>query len=191
MTNQREKTGRPSEGQRGHGGTPLRQVATPDKVLEHFPALCRGCGKGLSHAHATGHQKRQVFDLPPPVVEVTEHRAHSWWCPRCGTETQAPFPADVTAATQYGARGRALVGYLQARQLIPEARVAELMGEVFGVELAPATIATMGQRKAQEWAGLAEQIAQQGKDGAVKHVEKPAIALRGGCTGCTLPRRGG
>ena len=179
VTNLREKTGRQAGGQRGHEGTTLRQVATPDKVIEHFPPICGGCGNGLSPAHATGHQKRQVFDLPQPVVEVTEHRAHSCWCPRCGSETQAAFPADVTAATQYGRTVGALVVYLQAWQLLPEDRLAEVMRDVFGVEVATATIAAMGQRKAQEFAGLAEQIEQQVKDVAVKHVDETGYRIAG------------
>src|SRR5262249_30855050 len=129
--------------------------------------------------HATGHQKRQVFDLPQPVVEVTEHRAHSCWGPRCGTETQASFPVDVTAATQYGPTVGALVVYLQAWQLIPEDRFAELLREVFGVEVATATIAALGQRKAQEFAGLAEQIEQHVKDGAVKHMDETGYRIAG------------
>jgi transposase len=138
-----------------------------------------GCGGALSREHATGNQKRQVFDLPRPVVEVTEHRAHSCGCPECGTETPAAFPAEVSAATQYGATVVALVVYLQAWQLLPEDRLAELMRDVFGVEVATATIAAMGQRKAQELAGLAEHIEQRVKDAAVKHVDETGYRIAG------------
>jgi transposase len=179
ITNQREKTGRQSGGQRGHEGTTRRQVATPDKVIEHFPSVCLGCGRALRREQATGHQKRQVFDIPQPKVEVTEHRAHSCWCPGCGEETQAAFPTEVTAATQYGTTVGALVVYLQAWQLLPEDRLAEVMRDVFGVEVATATIAAMGQRKAQELAGLAEQIEQHVKEAAVKHVDETGYRIAG------------
>ena len=179
VNNQREKTGRKSGGQAGHEGTTLQQVATPDKVIEHFPPVCTGCGGALSREQATGHQKRQVFDLPQPRVEVTEHRAHSGWCRACGTETQAAFPAEVRATAQYGATVEALVVYLQAWQLIPEDRLAELMSDVFGVEVATATIAAMGQRKAQEFAGLAEHIEQQVQQAAVKHLDETGYRIGG------------
>jgi transposase len=179
VTNQRQQTGRKSGGQKGHEGTTLRQVAIPDKVIEHFPPSCTRCGGALSREQATGHQKRQVFDLPQPVVEVTEHRAHSCWCSACGTETQAAFPAEVKAAAQYGATVEALVVYLQAWQLIPEDRLAELMSDVFGVEVATATIAAMGHRKAQEFTGLAEQIEQQVKKAAVKHLDETGYRIAG------------
>jgi len=96
VNNQREKTGRKSGGQAGHEGTTLRQVATPDKVVDHCPPVCAGCGEALSGEQTTRYQKRQVFDLATPVVEVTEHRAHSCGCPACGTETHALFPDGVT-----------------------------------------------------------------------------------------------
>jgi transposase len=73
----------------------------------------------------------------------------------------------------------ALVVYLQAWQFIPEDRLAELMSDVFGVEVATATIAGMGQRKAQELAGLAVHIAQQVKAAAVKHVDETGYRIAG------------
>lgn len=100
VTNQREKTDRQAGGQPGHEGTTLRHVATPDQGIEHFPLICPGCGGALSREQVTGHQKRQVFDLPQPRVEVTEHRAYSGGCSACGSETQAAFPVEVRAAAQ-------------------------------------------------------------------------------------------
>lgn len=179
VNNQREKTGRKSGGQAGHEGTTLRQVATPDKVIDHCPPVCMGCGGALSIKQATGHQKRQVFDIATPVVQVTEHRAHSCGCWACGTETQAAFPAEVPAAAQYGATVEALVVYLQAWQLIPEDRLAELMTDVFGVDLATSTIAAMGQRKAQELVGLAEHIEQQVKHAGVKPLAETGYRVAG------------
>ena len=179
VNNQREKTDRKAGGQVGHAGTTLRQVGTPDKVIDHCPRVCAGCGGALSVEHAIGHQKRQVFDIPQPEIEITEHRAHSCWCPACGTETPAAFPAEVRAAAQYGTTVEALVVYLQAWQLLPEDRLAELMGDVFGVELATSTIAAMGHRKAQELAGLAEQIEEQVKQAAVKHLDETGYRIAG------------
>jgi transposase len=179
INNQREKTGRKSGGQAGHEGTTLRQVATPDKVIDHCPAVCAGCGGAVGMEQTTGHQKRQVFDIPKPVVEVTEHRAHLCRCLGCGTETQGMFPDEVTAAAQYGATVVALVVYLQAWHFIPEDRLAELMDDVFGVEVATSTIAAMGHRKAQDLTGLAEHIEEQVKQAAVKHLDETGYRIAG------------
>jgi transposase len=53
-TNLRERTGKKPGGQAGHEGKNLRQVENPDKVVEHWPAACAGCGARLGREQATG-----------------------------------------------------------------------------------------------------------------------------------------
>src|SRR5713226_5144706 len=78
----REPSGKKSGGQEGHEGKTLRQVETPDEVINHYPQTCTGCGEALGTEAATEYQKRHVFDLPEPQpLRVTEHRAHRSWCP--------------------------------------------------------------------------------------------------------------
>lgn len=178
--NLREKTGKKSGGQEGHEGKTLKQVENPNAVVDHYPSACAGCGGALGLAQARGHRKRQVFDLPKPQpVEVIEHRAHSCACPRCGAKTDASFPADVSARTQYGANIAALAVYLQHWHFVPEDRLAELMRDVFGIELTTATIAAMAQRKAAEWKPLADDIGEQVKQADVKHMDETGHRVAG------------
>jgi len=179
-TNLRERTGKKPGGQEGHEGKNLRQVETPDKVVDHWPSACAGCGARLDLEQATGYRRRQVFDLPKPrSVEVTEHRAHRCDCPCCGQETEARFPDDVRAPVQYGAHLAALVVYLLHWHLIPEERLAEMMRDVFGVDLSTATIAAMAQRKAEEWTELADHIGEQVKQAPVKHLDETGLRIAG------------
>ena len=62
----REPSGKKSGGQKGHPGETLRQSATPDAVIDHYPPTCAACGEPFTAAMATGHVARQVFDLPEP-----------------------------------------------------------------------------------------------------------------------------
>jgi transposase len=57
--------------------------------------------------------------------------------------TWASFPEDVKAPVQYGARICAFVVYLLNYQLLPEDRLAELLSDLFGLKMVPATIARM------------------------------------------------
>src|SRR5712671_7198267 len=46
----REPSGKRRGGQKGHPGETLRQVETPDIVVDHYPAICAGCGAALTAA---------------------------------------------------------------------------------------------------------------------------------------------
>ena len=138
----RKPSDKPSGGQKGHKGETLRQVAEPDRVVDHYPESCKDCSAAVTPEMSTGHSARQVFDLPEPApLDVTEHRAHECKCDRCGAHTQAEFPDGVNAPVQYGPRITAFVTYLLHYQLLPEGRLVELMADLFKVKLAAATIA--------------------------------------------------
>jgi transposase len=70
----RERSGRPGGGQKGHKGETLRQIAEPDRIVKHEACACRHCGSGPSAAMAVGMERRQTFDLPQRLIEVTEHQ---------------------------------------------------------------------------------------------------------------------
>ena len=71
-------------------------------------------------------EKRQVFDLPAPRLDVAEHQALIYACACCCRVTKAAFPAGVVSPVQYGPRIRAAAVYLSAQQLIPEDRVGDI-----------------------------------------------------------------
>jgi len=176
----REPSGKPSGGQPGHEGKALLQIDQPDLVVDHYPEISEGCGAVLDTKTASDFRKRQVFDLPKPLpITVTEHRAHRCNCQQCGQMTQAAFPADVTAPTQYGSFIAAIVVYLLHGQFIPEDRLAMLMQDIFKVEVSTATIAAMAQKKAREWRELACAIGEQVKQAPVKHLDETGYRIGG------------
>lgn len=59
-----------------------------------------------------GIEKRQVHDLPPISLIVTEHQAERKLC-ACGHATKADFPEGVNAPVQYGAEVKAKAAYLK------------------------------------------------------------------------------
>ena len=176
----RERSGKKRGGQKGHPGETLRQVATPDAVVNHYPEICAGCGAALTTVMATSHAARQVFDLPeprPPVV--TEHRAHVCSCAQCGARTSAAFPAGVTAPVQYGPRIGAVVVYLLHGHFLPEDRLAELMRDLFGVRLVPATIARMSRCCANRLASFIDAVREEVCRAKVKHLDETGFRLGG------------
>ena len=71
----RGRSGKKSGGQVGHTGDTLRPTAKPDRIERHTTTTCRHCEACLTDAMVTGEERRQVFDLPQPHLEVTEPRA--------------------------------------------------------------------------------------------------------------------
>lgn len=92
----------------------------------------------------TSVEKRQVFDLPEPRMQVTEHQLQHRRC-RCGTTTMAPAPAGVGAPAQYGPRVRAIGAYLVGYQHLPYARAREALCDLLGVNLSTGTLTTIVQ----------------------------------------------
>src|SRR6266436_7876491 len=176
----RERSGKRTGGQKGHPGDTLRQVATPDAVIDHYPEACVHCGAGLTRAMVVSHARRQVFDLPEPrPLVVTEHRAHVCCCPSCGARTPAAFPAGVAAPVQYGPRIGAFVVYLLHGHFLPEDRLAEVMRDLFGVSLVAATIARMSRSCAGRLHGLAQAVRERVNGAKVKHLDETGFRLGG------------
>jgi transposase len=148
----RGKSGRKPGGQKGHPGSTLAQVADPDQSVRHEPGPCEGCGRRLADAPEVGVERRQVFDLPPIRVRVTEHLLITRRC-ACGVTSCGTAPEGVNAPVQYGPRITAIALYLYVGQFLSKKRTATALTELFGTPLSEGSIATMTTRAAE---GLGE-----------------------------------
>jgi len=122
---------RPTGGQPGHPGRTLRMVAKPDRTVRHPVERCAGCGRSLVGQAPDRIERRQVFDLPEPKLEVTEHQAEVKTC-ACGCLNRAAFPPEAAAPVQYGPRVKSAAVYLRDYQLLPSDRLTEIMRDLFG-----------------------------------------------------------
>lgn len=138
----RHSSGKLSGGQPGHQGHALQQVATPDAVITHRPTHGEACHAELFEVAGQATERRQVHELPPLRLVVTEHQVETIACPACGHRTAGTFPAGVGAPAQYGPRMQALAVYLSQFQLLPLARISELVADLWGGQLSDGTIAT-------------------------------------------------
>jgi transposase len=128
----REKDNRNSGGQVGHEGHSLEQVEQPDQRVSHAVLSCPYCTTDLRGIEVSDLEKRQVFDIPPVCLEVTEHPAEMKVCPCCGEEVKAAFPSEVSQSVQYGSRLKAQAVYLNNYQLLPLSRICQLFGDLYG-----------------------------------------------------------
>lgn len=126
------RSGKARGGQSGHPVHTLAMTDMPDRVVAHHPERCARCGAALAGVPAAAVVRRQMVELPPLWLTVTEHRATAVCCPHRVRPTSAPFPADVTRPAQYGPRLLELGVYLQHYQLLPFHRIGELLVDLYG-----------------------------------------------------------
>jgi len=141
----RRRSGKPPGGQQGHSPHLLKQVDRPHQVVLHTLHACPGCGASLEDVPATGADKRQVFDLPPVQVEVTEHRIEVKRCRRCGRVSRGSHPQAVSRPVQYGPALKALCVYLTQYQFLPYGRCAEFLRDVFGHRISEGALCTFNR----------------------------------------------
>jgi transposase len=145
----RTPSGKKAGGQLGHRGATLRLVATPEVVVEQRPAVCDACQAPLDGAPVVGRERRQVCELPPVRLVVTEHQALQLRCPACQAVTAGTFPAAAPSRAQYGPRLRALCVYLVEAQCVPFGRVQQLLADLAGLRLGRGTLVGWVQQAAR------------------------------------------
>ena len=96
---------------------------SPGPAMRSGTSLLRGVRERPDRVLVTGVERRQVFDLPPVKVEVTEHQLIERQC-GCGHKTKGTAPAGVDAPVQYGSRITAIVLYLYGGQFLSKSRTA-------------------------------------------------------------------
>jgi transposase len=175
----RRKSGRRRGGQKGHSGQTLIQVEKPDHTQLHSLALCPHCATDLHGVASMGCERRQVFDVPPVSLEVTEHQAEIKLCPQCGQQAKAEFPAEVSQPVQYGPRFKALAVYFNHYQLLPWARTCETLGDLYGHQPAEELIKRASKAFVEKSAPALSAIRQQLIDADVAHFDETGLRVAG------------
>ena len=176
----RTPSGRKPGGQPGHPGQTLQRVPKPDHLQIHELEVCPQChGHGLGREPVLDYESRQVFDLPPRSLEVTEHRAQIKGCPHCGQEVKAEFPAGVNGPAQYGPRFQSLMIYLNQQQLLPYDRLAQLCEDLFDQPLSTGTLVAATERAYAQLEPFAQALARQVPQGEVVHLDESGLRVNG------------
>lgn len=174
----RRRTGRQPGGQPGHRGETLRQVVDPDEVVVHEPHLCRCCGLGLDGRPVSALTRRQLFDIPPVAVKVTEHQLVERECV-CGVRTRADAPAGVDAPVRYGPRIAAIIVYLYVGQFLSKKRTAQALVELFGTPVSEGTVAAMAARAGDGLDGFLELVRARIAAAPVAHFDETGLRVQG------------
>lgn len=132
-------------GQKGHKGNTLQQISDPDKIVKCLPNKC-SCGHAFYQDEFRIAEKRQVFDLPQPKLEVTEYQIHKADCPVCGLSNKGSAPENIKAPTQYGNGVKSYVVMLNVHYKLPYKKIQLLFKDLFGYPINESTIFTASRR---------------------------------------------
>ena len=175
----RQKGQRPLGGQAGHAGDTLKMVAEPDQLERHPVMACPHCQTDRSVIEPVGQEKRQVFDVPPVRLAVTEHQAEVKQCPGCGAQVKGEFPAHISQPTQYGPRLKAQASYLNNYHFIPLARTEELLTDFYGQSPCEAVILAANQQLAEQSQESLESVKQQLIAAEIAHFDESGLRVEG------------
>jgi len=165
-------------GQKGHKGRTLQQVEHPDKIVKHKPKPC-SCGHEFEDNELVLSETRQVFDLPKPELEITEHQILKGQCPDCGKWHKGCAPEGVNAPVQYGNGVKAYAVLLNVHFKIPFKKIQLLFGDLFGYPINESTVYAAGKQCYEDLEETEEIIKSEivGEDTA--HADESGVRVEG------------
>ena len=176
--------GRKKGGQPGHSGKTLKMVAHPDKTVVCKPEVC-SCGASLQQAPGTLVERRQVFDLPEPRLEVTEYQRLRCQCLVCGMTHEGMFPVHVKAPTQYGASVHVFATLLNTGYMLPFKKVQGIFADLFGYAVNEGTLVRANSAAYDGLASSEPMLKAQVQTSPVCHVDETGIRVAGNFAGNT------
>jgi len=175
----RSQSDKPSGGQPGHPGQTLEWRETADEVEVHDVSTCGGCGASLAAVPPEAWLARQVFDIPPIELQVTEHRVAVKCCCRCGQENHGCFPAEASNVVQYGARLKSMMVYLMEAQLLPSERTCEVLRDLLGVGVSEGTLYNSRTQCFEQLASLEQAIHERLVNASTVHFDETGLRVKG------------
>ena len=172
------KSGGKTGGQPGHKGKTLELSANPDEIITHPVCRCGKCGRNLYNNFVIEIERRQVFDLPPVTLKITEHQAEVKQC-SCGEVTKATFPEGVTSRAQYGNSVKSLLTYWNIAQFVPMERCVEMFGELTGYTISEGTLFNHMNAFEAQLEPLERQIRQALANSPVNHADETGMPMAG------------
>lgn len=174
----RAKSDKPQGGQKGHKGSKLKKIEIPDAIVTHDVKQCISCGNQLPD-DSTHYDARQVFDIPPIEIQVTEHRRVHKKCTCCGKLNKGLFPKGLYQEAQYGIGLKSLCVYLQNYQMLPFARCSEFISDLTGHHISTGSLSNFQKQCFSDLEAYNQQIRLQLLQSPILHADETGIRLSG------------
>jgi transposase len=127
--------GKPKAKKNPHAGAhrPLHPNPTSERIVSAF--ACQGCGADVSSVPQSACQVYDRIEIPEIEPDVTRVKLQGGVCPCCRHRFKAPPPEGLEPGSPFGPNLRAFVIYLRSVQGIPMARLADVLKDLFGLDI--------------------------------------------------------
>jgi transposase len=147
-----EETRKPKPKANPHEGAhrPLHPNPTDRRDFRAFQCQhCQSDVSGVEQAALEAYDHVEIPEIKPHVTRVTLFGGR---CPCCAGRFKALPPEDMQPGSPFGPNLRAFALYLRFGQVIPFARLAQLMGDLFGLTISEGALANLMQAAAPAFA---------------------------------------
>lgn len=132
-------------GQKGHKGKTLEMVSQAEREVPCRPQVCP-CGHPLADVIGRVVERRQVFELPEPKLDVIEFQRWICTCPQCHRQVSGEFPANVKAPVQYGGGVKAFTTLLSVQGCLSHDKIAQVFADLYGYQINEGTILSANEK---------------------------------------------
>ncbi|MBN1961476.1 MAG: IS66 family transposase [Deltaproteobacteria bacterium] len=146
--------------------------------FSYTPQKC-SCGASLENIVGVIKETRQVHDIPPVKIEVTDFCLEAKQCPHCQTLNHGNFHDYVNASVCYGPRLKAFATYCRTYQLIPSARTCEIIENIFGLHISEGTLANIIADADSNVEASVKKIANLLKKAKLAHADETGLRIEG------------
>ncbi len=176
---QRIKSGKKPGAQNGHKGSTLKMVEIPDDIIRHTPQNCSHCQNPLFESPIVSTKRKQVFEIPPMKIHITEHQLNVVKCTKCHKETCASAPEGITSTVNYGYGLQSLALYMMNQQLMPYERLTEFFRDCLNITISKGTLFSIQQRGCDNLEPINQEIKKALISSGVVHFDESGIRCDG------------
>ena len=150
----------------------FRRLDEPTARVEHKPDACPDCGRRLSGGWVQG--SRQVIEIAPAPVEITEHVLYARHCGVCGKRVVArPDLSDrVIGGHRIGIRLMSWIATLRIRHRVPVRGIQDMLMQQFGLNLSVGEIVKVLDTVAERGSPMKDDLVRRVKDSVYVHADE-------------------
>ena len=122
-------------------------------------------------------ESRQVFDLPPIEIYVTEYQSIKKECTKCNQINYGEFPQNVLAPTQYGERIKAFCVMMNIDYKVPFQKIGGLIKDLVGIDINESTLINANKKCFELLSPSEEQIKLNLKNSLLVNADETGINI--------------